>query len=73
MKTPASERKLALEAVVSAAVLVATSFRLRNEDDLITTLRTLVREVDILQAATPASDENPSKSGRTVTLLEGRV
>lgn len=38
-----------LESVVSAAVLVATAFRLRDEDALILTLRRLTDAVDALE------------------------
>lgn len=39
------------EAVIGAAVLVATAFRLRDEDALVAALRALVRAVQQLEAA----------------------
>ncbi len=47
-----------LEDVIGAAVLVATAFRLRDEDALILTLRRLTDAVDALEeAATAEFDE----------------
>ena len=46
-----------LENVVGAAVLVATAFRLRDEDALILTLRRLTDAVDALEEAAEAEIE----------------
>ena len=46
-----------LENVVGAAVLVATAFRLRDEDALILTLRRLTDAVDALEEAAEAEME----------------
>ena len=37
------------EAVIAAAILVATAFRLRDEDALVTALRQLVRAVQLME------------------------
>jgi hypothetical protein len=52
-----------LEAVVSAAVLVATAFRLRDEDALILTLRRLTDAVDALEAASENEVERHAACG----------
>jgi len=46
-----------LENIVGAAVLVATAFRLRDEDALILTLRRLTEAVDVLEEAAEAEME----------------
>lgn len=50
-----------IENVVALAILVSTSFRLRNEDALIMTLRNLVEAVDKLEEATDDNPENPDE------------
>jgi hypothetical protein len=53
-----------LENVVGAAVLVATAFRLRDEDALILTLRRLTDAVDALEEAADAEmDERRAACG----------
>jgi hypothetical protein len=52
---PAAAEGAALESVVSAAVLVTTAFRLRDEDGLIGTLRLLTAAVDALEAERTAA------------------
>jgi hypothetical protein len=53
-----------LENVVGAAVLVATAFRLRDEDALILTLRRLTDAVDALEAMAEAEmDERRAACG----------
>jgi hypothetical protein len=53
-----------LENVVGAAVLVATAFRLRDEDALILTLRRLTDAVDVLEeAAANEMDEQRAACG----------
>jgi|GEM_PF-1995939 len=53
-----------LENVVGAAVLVATAFRLRDEDALILTLRRLADAVDALEEAAEAEmDEQRAACG----------
>jgi len=53
-----------LEHVVGAAVLVATAFRLRDEDALILTLRRLTDAVDALEEAAEAEmDEQRAACG----------
>ena len=53
-----------LESVVGAAVLVATAFRLRDEDALILTLRRLTDAVDALEEAADAEmDERRAACG----------
>lgn len=52
-----------LETVVGAAVLVATAFRLRDEDALILTLRRLTDAVDALDALTVDEDERQAACG----------
>jgi hypothetical protein len=49
-----------LEAVVGTAVLVATAFRLRDEDALVMTLRRLADAVDALEAEAEAAAETPA-------------
>ena len=49
-----------LEQLVGAAVLVATAFRLRDEDALILTLRRLTEAVDALEAEAVAEPEQRS-------------
>lgn len=46
-----------LESVVGTAVLVATAFRLRDEDALVMTLRRLVDAVDALESEAEAPAE----------------
>jgi len=46
---PGHERDAKVEHVVSTAVLVATAFRLRDEDGLLRTLRQLAEAVDALE------------------------
>ena len=50
-----------LEAVVGTAVLVATAFRLRDEDALIMTLRRLAEAVDALEAEAVSDAEAPAE------------
>ena len=52
-----------IENVVGAAVLVATAFRLRDEDALILTLRRLTDAVDALEAETVDEDERRAPCG----------
>ena len=52
-----------LENVVGAALLVATAFRLRDEEALILTLRRLTDAVDALDAATAEGDERRAACG----------
>jgi hypothetical protein len=49
------------DAVISAAVLVSTAFRLRDEDALILTLRRLTEAVAALEEAAEASAEVASR------------
>jgi hypothetical protein len=48
---PAADGAAGLEAVMSAAVLVATAFRLRDEQGLMESLRLLVGTLDEVEAA----------------------
>ncbi len=52
-----------LENVIAAAVLVATAFRLRDEDALILTLRRLTDAVDALEADPAATDDRSAACG----------
>ena len=52
-----------LEAVAGAALLVATAFRLRDEDALILTLRRLTDAVDALETDTVDEDERRAACG----------
>lgn len=52
-----------LENVVGAALLVATAFRLRDEDALILTLRRLTDAVDALEAEPVEEDERRAACG----------
>lgn len=52
-----------VENVVGAALLVATAFRLRDEDALILTLRRLTNAVDALEAGSEAEDEPRAACG----------
>ncbi len=52
-----------VETVVGAALLVATAFRLRDEDALILTLRRLTDAVDALEAESEAADEPRAACG----------
>lgn len=53
-----------LESVVGSAVLVATAFRLRDEDALIMTLRRLAEAVDALEAEAESEAEGPAEQRR---------
>ena len=50
-----------LESVVGTAVLVATAFRLRDEDALVMTLRRLADAVDALEAEAEAAAQSPAE------------
>ena len=56
------QMRQAQEAVISAAVLTATAFRMRNEGDLVTALQVLTNTVANLEAVNdnaPATDFLP--------------